>query len=159
MTKYWIGVASHEHVQKAITGGFTQVCHGKIGTLKYMSAGDGLIYYSPTFSFGGKDKCRCFTALGTVDPGEPYTFEMSHDFIPWRRNVTFLKSKEVPIEPLLDQLSFIKDKKRWGFPFKRGSFEIPRADFELIAKNMGLILRVIQNREMSRRGTRHLSQA
>lgn len=139
MTKYWIGVASREHVQRGVQGGFAQVCHGKIGTLKYMSEGDWIIYYSPTFSFGGKDICRCFTAIGIVDKGEPYTFEMSKDFIPWRRNVTFLKSKEVLIESLLDDLSFIKDKKKWGFPFRKGSFEIPKKDFELIAKRMEVL--------------------
>jgi hypothetical protein len=139
MTRYWIGVASHEHVQRGIKGGFAQVCHGKIGTLKYMSEGDWLIYYSPTYHFGGKDACRCFTAIGTIDKGEPYIFEMSKDFIPWRRNVTFHKSKEAPIELLLEDLSFIKDKKKWGFPFRRGSFEIPCHDFELIAKSMGVL--------------------
>lgn len=139
MTRYWIGVASHEHVQRGVQGGFAQVCHGKIGTLKYMSEGDWIIYYSPTFSFGGKDACRRFTAIGTIDSGDPYTFEMSENFIPWRRNVSFLKSKEVLIEPLLEDLNFIKDKKKWGFPFRRGSFEIPNKDFELIAKRMGVL--------------------
>jgi predicted RNA-binding protein len=139
MTRYWIGVASHEHVRRGIQGGFAQVCHGKIGTLKDMSEGDWLIYYSPTYSFGGKDVCRCFTAIGIVDKGEPYTFEMSKDFAPWRRNVRFLKSKEVLIEPLLENLSFIKDKKKWGFSFRRGSFEIPSHDFERIAKCMGVL--------------------
>lgn len=139
MTRYWIGVASHEHVQRGVKGGFAQVCHGKISTLKYMSEGDWLIYYSPTYSFGGKDPCRCFTAIGTVTKEEPYTFEMSQDFIPWRRNISFLHSKAVPIEPLLEELIFIKDKKKWGFPFRRGSFEISHPDFELIAKNMGVL--------------------
>ena len=64
---------------------------------------------------------------------------MSKDFIPWRRNVNFLKAKEVPIEPLLEGLTFIKDKKKWGFPFRRGSFGIPHSDFEWIAKNMGVL--------------------
>jgi hypothetical protein len=139
MTKYWIGVASYEHVQRGVEGGFAQVCQGKIGTLKYMSEGDWLVYYSPTYSFGGKDVCRCFTAIGTVEKGEPYTFEMSKDFIPWRRNIRFFKSKEVRIEPLLENLNFIKDKKKWGFPFRRGSFEILYHDFEVIAKNMKVL--------------------
>ncbi|HEV8052628.1 MAG TPA: EVE domain-containing protein [Parachlamydiaceae bacterium] len=139
MTRYWIGVASCEHVQRGTQDGFAQVCHGKIGTLKSMSEGDWLIYYSPTYSFGGKEACRCFTAIGTVDKGDPYTFELYEGFIPWRRNVTFLKSKEAPIELLLESLTFIKDKKKWGFPFRRGSFEISRSDFELIAKNMGAL--------------------
>ncbi len=136
MTRYWVGVACHEHVQRAIQGGFAQVCHGKIGTLKYMKEGDGLIYYSPTYHFGGKDACRRFTAIGTIDRGEAYTFAMNKDFIPWRKDVTFLKAREVLIEPLLEELTFIKDKKKWGFPFRRGSFEIPCKDFELIAKRM-----------------------
>ena len=139
MTRYWIGVASHEHVQRGVKGGFSQVCHGKIATLKYMSEGDWLVYYSPTYTFEAKDACRCFTAIGTDDKGEPYLFEMSKDFIPWRRNINFLKSKEVSIELLLENLTFIKDKKKWGFPFRRGSFEICCEDFELIAKSMRVL--------------------
>ena len=139
MKRYWIAVASHEHVQRGVQGGFAQVCHGKIGTLKYMSEGDWIIYYSPTDRFGEKAICRRFTAIGIIDEREPYTFKMSEDFIPWRRDVVFVKAKEVPIEPLLGELTFIKDKKKWGFPFKRGSFEIPWKDFELIAKNMGAL--------------------
>jgi hypothetical protein len=64
---------------------------------------------------------------------------MSKDFLPWRRNIKFLKSKEVLIEPLLEDLNFIKDKKKWGFPFRKGSFEISCCDFELIAKSMGVL--------------------
>jgi hypothetical protein len=140
MTRYWIGVASLEHVQRGIQGGFAQVCHGKLGTLKYMAEGDGILYYSPTVSFGGKEICRCFTAIGIIDPGEPYIFEMTPEFTPWRKNVKFLKSERVPIEPLLEQLTFIKDKKKWGFPFRRGSFEIPKQDFELVARAMKVFI-------------------
>jgi hypothetical protein len=32
---YWIGVASKEHVMRAVQGGFAQVCHGKEGPLKH----------------------------------------------------------------------------------------------------------------------------
>jgi hypothetical protein len=138
MRRFWMAVASQEHVQRAMKGGFVQVCHGKIGTLKQMSEGDGVIYYSPTFTFGGKDACRCFTAIATIDAKDPYPFEMSPDFVPWRRDVTFLKSKVTPISSLLEKLTFIKDKKKWGFPFRRGSFEIPEQDFQLIATNMGV---------------------
>jgi hypothetical protein len=149
MTRYWIGVASREHVRRGVAGGFAQVCHGKIGTLQSMSEGDWLLYYSPTHRFGEKDACRRFTAIGTIDRGEPYTFEMSKDFIPWRRNVTFLRAREAPIEPLLEALTFIKDKKKWGFPFRRGSFEISRLDFELIANNMGILETVLELRGQS----------
>ena len=138
MTKYWIGVASLEHVQKGIEGGFAQVCHGKPGPLKCMAPGDWIIYYSPTKSFGGKDPCRSFTAIGRVNSNKPYQFSMSDDFIPWRHDVIFHPSRKIAIEPLLEKLSFIKDKTKWGFPFRRGCFEISEDDFQLIANEMEL---------------------
>jgi hypothetical protein len=136
MTRYWIGVASYEHVQIGVKGCFAQVCHGKIGTLKHMAMGDWLIYYSPTYTFGGKKPCRQFTAIGTIDEENPYIFKMNENFSPWRRNVTFLKSQETLIKPHLGSLDFIKDKNKWGFPFRKGSFEICQSDFEVIARKM-----------------------
>ncbi|MBA3721421.1 MAG: EVE domain-containing protein [Parachlamydiaceae bacterium] len=139
MSRYWIAVASLEHVQKGMAEGFAQVCHGKPGPLKNMSEGDWIIYYSPTILFGSKEPCRSFTAVGKVKSNDPYQFIMSHDFIPWRRDICYMDSRKVPIEPLLDSLHFIKDKSKWGFPFRRGCFEIMRDDFQIIAKEMGII--------------------
>jgi hypothetical protein len=47
----WIGVVSHSHVLRGVTGGFAQMNHGKQAPLKRMKAGDGLIYYSPRESY------------------------------------------------------------------------------------------------------------
>ena len=135
---YWIGVASKEHVMRGVKGGFCQVCHGKEGPLERMQAGDWIIYYSPTLKFGKKQPCQAFTAIGQIVKGEPYPFQMSEDFIPYRRDVKFFPAKETPISPFIDKLSFIKDKKRWGFPFRRGCFSITIADFKLIALHMGI---------------------
>ncbi|MCH9632374.1 MAG: hypothetical protein S4CHLAM6_07070 [Chlamydiae bacterium] len=137
MKKYWIGVASKEHVQRGVLGGFAQVCHGKAGPLNRMKEGDWIIYYSPTIKFGEKQPCQSFTAIGKIMSGNPYLFKMSKEFTPWRRDVTFVDSKEIPIQELLEKLSFIKDKKKWGFPFRKGCFEIPKVDFQVIAQAMG----------------------
>lgn len=137
MSNYWVAVASRNHVQRGIAGGFAQVCHGKAGPLQKMKGGDWLLYYSPTERFGEKDPCRRFTAIGIVSEKEPYLFKMNEDFIPWRRDVAFLSAKEAPIEPLLDSLTCIPDKQRWGFPFRRGCFSIPERDFYLIVAAMG----------------------
>lgn len=134
---YWIAVASKEHVTRGVKGGFMQVCHGKAAPLKLISPKDWLVYYSPTLKFGEKEPCRAFTAIGIVKEGEPYPFKMSEDFIPYRRDVRFFPAKDAPILPLLDDLSFIKDKKKWGFPFRRGLFVIPKEDFKIIAAHMG----------------------
>lgn len=136
---YWVAVASREHVTRGVAGGFAQVCHGKPGPLKLMTTGDWIVYYSPTERFGEKMPCRKFTAIGRVKPREPYQFQMSADFIPWRRDVDFLSAKEAPIETLIDSLSFIQNKQRWGFPFRRGCLSISLSDFRLIAANMGII--------------------
>lgn len=136
--KYWIAVASREHVLRGVSVGICQVCHGKAGPLRQMHEGDFVIYYSPTERFGQKDPCQRFTALGRVLAKEPYQFQMSEDFVPWRRDLCFFAVREVSILPLLNNLSFITDKKRWGFPFRRGLFSIPAQDFTLIATKMGL---------------------
>ncbi len=136
--RYWIGVASLEHVMRGVNGGFAQVCHGKSGPLKQMKEDDFIIYYSPTLKFGEKEPCQAFTAIGRIEKGEPYPFRMSDDFIPYRKNVKFFPAKQAPIAPLIESLTFIQDKKKWGFPFSRGCFSIPESDFKLIASEMKL---------------------
>jgi len=136
--KYWIAVASREHVLRGKSGEFAQVCHGKQNPLKRLNPGDWIVYYSPTQTFGQKDVCRKFTVIGQIKSTEPYQCKMSDDFIPWRRDVNFLQAQEVEIEPLINDLSFINNKKQWGFIFRYGLFSILYDDFKLIASNMGV---------------------
>lgn len=138
MPRYWVAVASREHVKRGVAGGFAQVCHGKPGPLKQMAAGDWIVYYSSVERFGQKEPCRQFTAIGRVKSGEPYQFRMSDDFVPWRRDIAFLPAHGAPIAPLVEQLSFITSKRHWGFPFRRGCFFVPLSDFMIIAASMGV---------------------
>lgn len=41
------------------------------------------------------------------------------------------------IKPIEESSTFVM--KKWGFPFRRGSFEILYHDFELIAKNIKVL--------------------
>ena len=41
--RYWIGVASKDHVSRGVDGGFCQLCHGKAQPLKRMASGDWII--------------------------------------------------------------------------------------------------------------------
>lgn len=134
--RYWIGVASKEHVKTGVAGGFSQLCHGKAQPLRRMAVGDGLIYYSSREKFGEPALCQQFTAIGEVTGSEVYPFEMLPGFVPYRRDIRFLDAADVSIRPLIDKLSFIKDKTHWGYAFRFGHLEIPRADFELIASEM-----------------------
>jgi hypothetical protein len=134
--RYWIGVASKEHVSRGVVGGYCQLCHGKAQPLKRMSVGDWIIYYSPKEEFQGTLPCQEFTAIGEVVGSGVYQFEMSPAFIPYRRDIRFLEAKAAPIRPMLAELSFIKDKNHWGQVFRFGYLEIPQTDFELIATQM-----------------------
>lgn len=136
MRRYWIGVASREHVRLGIAGGFCQLCHGKAQPLRRMSMGDWIVYYSPGERFREAAPCQKFTAIGEVVGADTYPFDMAPGFVPYRRDIRFLDAADVPIRPLLDRLSFIADKNRWGYAFRFGHLEIPEPDFKLIATEM-----------------------
>jgi EVE domain len=135
-SRYWIGVASKDHVMKGVEGSFSQLCHGKNNPLKRLSAGDWIIYYSPRTEMNGGNTVQAFTAFGQILEGEPYAFDMSNGFIPYRRDVSFKPAQDAPIRPLLHELSFIKNKQSWGYVFRFGLIEIPEPDFQRIAKEM-----------------------
>ena len=138
--KFWIGVVSRQHVLRGVAGGFAQVCHGKAGPLRLMQEGDWLAYYSPAEEMGEPGNCRRFTAIGCVRADAPYQFDMDNGFTPYRRNIDFLAAKEADIRPLILDLSFIQNKKNWGYPFRRGCFAVSREDFARIAEAMGIAL-------------------
>ncbi|MFH0968862.1 MAG: EVE domain-containing protein [Methanobacteriota archaeon] len=131
-THYWIIVASQEHVKLGVAGGFAQAGHGKRQGLARMHAGDRIIYYSPKIEFGGVEPLHAFTALGEVEDDEIVQVEMSPDFQPFRRKVKYDRFGVVHIEPLVNDLEFIRNKKSWGYAFRFGLLEIQRQDFERI---------------------------
>ncbi len=133
MTRFWIGVASREHVLLGIQAGICQFCHGKVSTVKRLSQDDYIIYYS---SKNMDEKYQKFTAIGQVTDVHAYQFDMSNDFKPYRRNVSYLPSQEVHIKDIIEQLGFIKNKASWGYIFRYGFFEIDRESFLVIARQM-----------------------
>jgi hypothetical protein len=130
--RYWIIVASQEHVMLGVKGEFAQAGHGKRSGLARMHAGDRIIYYSPKVAFGGDEPLHAFTALGEVADEEIVQVEMTPDFKPFRRNVKYLYTGEVKIEPLVKDLQFIRNKKSWGYAFRFGLLEIQKVDFQRI---------------------------
>ncbi len=136
MTRYWIAVASHEHVEAGVDMGIAQFCHGKLGPAKRVKRGDWIIYYSPKKKFNQSEPCQMFTAIGMVSNDHPYQVEMFPGFKPFRRDVRYLKCKPAPVRPLLAGLNFIKDRKHWGSVFRYGFFAIDKDAFEFIATEM-----------------------
>ncbi len=134
-TKYWITVAPKDHVEIGVKEGFAQVCHGKVSPLNRMNPGDWVIYYSPKIKFQKTEKCQKFTAIGRVT-GPVYQYTVVDGFTPFRIPVTFVSCTEAPIAPLIGTLSFIKNKAKWGGPFRFGIINVNYDDFRQIAKSM-----------------------
>lgn len=142
---YWIGVASRDHVIKGKAGGFYQLGHGKAAPVKRLHPGDRIVYYSPRTAFEGGEPVQAFvvqafTAIGEILPGEPYVSDMGGGFMPTRRDVRWFEAGEAPIRPLLEQLSFTRGQRSWGYAFRRGAFEMTAEDYALIAAAMGVRL-------------------
>jgi EVE domain-containing protein len=134
--KYWIIVASKDHLQRGLAGGFIQANHGKAAPLKRMCAGDWVIFYSPKLEYERPEKLQCFTAVCRIIDENIYQHDMDGGFVPFRRNVTFLPARDVSVLLLINDLTFIKDKTHWGAPFRFGTLQIPEEDFRLIARKM-----------------------
>ena len=140
--KYWLIVASKDHVMTGVNLSIAQACHGKCSPLQKMKEGDRVVYYSPKLKFEGglgrDNKCNCFTALGTVGKeAKPYQVQMTEDFKPWRINVVFDKGvKSVLVKELVEELSFITNKKSWGTSFRNGFRGIEESDFMIIENAM-----------------------
>ena len=137
--RHWVAVASAEHALRGrdhAPRGFMQVCHGKCAPLKRLRAGDVVACYAPAQTMGGKDRLQSFVSIGVVQAGEPYAFDMGGGFVPYRRDVRYVSAQPAPIEPLLDALDFVDDRRRWGYQFRFGLFEVSAHDMQCIAHAM-----------------------
>jgi hypothetical protein len=134
--RHWLGVVSLAHVERGVTGGFAQLCHGKEAPLRRMRAGDWLVYYSPTVQLGG-DKLQAFTAIGQIVDERVYSFDMGWGFVPWRRDVRYRRVKPAPMTALAHRLH-LTARPGWGAQLRRGHLLIDAHDFHLISAAMGV---------------------
>ena len=82
MSRYWIGVASQDHVKAGVAGGFAQLGHGKHAPVQQLSPGDWVIYYSTKTTMTGGEPVKAFTAIGKVKPGDAYRVERAQELHP-----------------------------------------------------------------------------
>ena len=123
--RYWMNIVSRPLVEAGAAGGFTEAAEGQESRLRRLAPGDTVIFYS-----GSPDKR--FTGIASVTDDEVVPVEKA-----WRRRVQFVECQEATVQPLIDDLQFITNKKSWGVAFRRGFFEIGEADYQRIAAAMG----------------------
>ena len=126
-------------VDLAVAESFAQFAHGRHSAVLKVKPGDWLAYYSARTVLKGGEEVRAFTAIGKIVDREPYQVEMGAGHVGWRRDIAYAKKAEpADVYPLLDRLSFIRDRTHWGLFFHRSLFSVSRDDFGLIAAAMGL---------------------
>ena len=113
-----------------------QVNHGKAAPLRRVQPGDGVVYYSPTIVLGSKVPYRAFTAVGVLEDREPYLFDMGGGFRPWRRDVRWWPTEDLPASAVLARLSFAAGRRNWASGLRFGLMAIPCANFDVISEAM-----------------------
>ena len=134
---YWIGVVSKAHVEAAVAGGYTQLNYGKADALERMRQGDGFAFYSPRTKHQDGDRVQAFTAIGRIANGAIFQGEETDGITPFRRQASYLPAHEAPIKPLIEALTFIRNKDHWGATFRFGAVRVGAEDFARIAAAMG----------------------
>lgn len=135
--KYWVVTASADHAARGQSLGIVQACHGKVGPLRRMRPGDGVVIYSPRQAMTGGAAVQAFTALGHVAGPEVWQVEMAPGFCPWRRSVDWGPARPAPIRPLLPELDLTRGEAAWGMVFRFGLRALTAGDFARIAAAMG----------------------
>lgn len=134
--KYWINTISKEHVMFGKKHRIIQAGHGKEAPLKRLKPGDWILYYSPKTSLDNGEPLKAFTAAAKITGDKIYQVKMNDDFRPFRIDAEYEDCIDVEIEPLIKDLTFIRNKKSWGYMFRFGLFEISKHDFDLIYSKM-----------------------
>ena len=140
MARYWIVVASKDHVMHGRSLGILQAGHGRRSAISRMHPGDGIVCYSPRKEYEGHEQLKAFTALAFIEDEEIWQAEEPGGFRPFRRRARYLATKNAPAGPLINDLTFIRNKKAWGYVMRFGVIEIPEEDFHRIAGAMEAIL-------------------
>ena len=96
-----------------------------------------MLIYSAKIKYGEATPCQKFTAIGRVKDDKIYQVKASESWEPWRRDVEYeAEIEESDIRPLIEELSFIKNKEKWGAAFRFGFLKVPEEDFEIVRRAM-----------------------
>lgn len=133
---YWIAAIAQQEALAGVAGGYAEVAYGKAGPLERMRAGDGFAVYSPRTTWPDGAPLQAFTVIGRVCTGVVYRAGGGAGPGPFRITVEYFPAAPAPIRPLIDALSFIRNKAHWGAAFRFGFIKVPPEDFALLAAAM-----------------------
>ncbi len=133
---YWIVVAARDHAERARAGGYAELRHGRAGILELLHAGDGFVTYSPRSCDPKGELLQAFTSLGYVRDGTLYRAAQPDGTPAFRVAIDYIVTRPAAIRPMLDELTFIRNRQHWGAAFRFGALRVPPMDFGRIATAM-----------------------
>jgi len=136
LTSYWICVTNEENWEVVKAKGIWGVSERRKRELMSVRPGDLLVFYVTPKRIGG-----VFRVIS-----EPY-IDREPIFIPVKsRDEVFeyrvrvepvlLPKEPIDFTPLVEKLSFIKNKKYWTAPLRRAMLKISREDYEVIEEEI-----------------------
>ena len=138
--KFWLAVASSDHVAVGVEAGIAQVAHGKAAPLRRMGVGDGIIYYSPRKtvdkSLAAGNKLQMFTALAVITGDQVYQVDMGGGFRPYRRGATYVRTQPLALAEVKQELDFARKGANPGAVLRFGFLQLSAGDFWTIAGRM-----------------------
>lgn len=140
--QHWIAVVARDRALRARAGGFAELNGGRTGILELMHADDGFVTYAPRATEGRAEPVQAFVTLGFVRDGTLQHVDVDGKPV-FRLAIDYLEASPAPVKPLLDELTFIRNRQHWGAAFRFGALRIGAADFDRIARAMGAVLPAI----------------
>ncbi|QQA43428.1 EVE domain-containing protein [Pelagovum pacificum] len=134
---HWIGVVHRMQAMTAREAGVVAFGHGKEALVRSLSPGDTVIYYAPKSDFEG-EPVQAFVTHARVTGEKAYEKEWRPGLTRWVRDAAFDDADEVPVRPMLEDLTFVRNKRSWGMTFRGGKFSISDEDYVRIATAMGV---------------------
>src|SRR5206468_1488426 len=116
-SRCWIAVVAQDRAERGRDGSYAELAHGRAGIMELMQPGDGYITYSPRASDPKGAPVQAFTALGYVREGGLYRAADAEGISVFRLPVAYVPVALTPIKPLLDSLTFIRNRQHWGAAF------------------------------------------
>jgi len=133
--RYFIGVVHQARAKMTRDMGIVAFSHGREAPVKSLNPGDAVILYAPKTDFDG-DPVQAFVAHARVSGDALYQRDFKPGMTARWRDAGYDDVAEIPVRPLHEQLSFVKNPKHWGMAFRQGKFAIAQADYQLIADAM-----------------------
>ncbi len=120
--RHWVIVASRDHARRGVSGGFIMANQGKRPPLARMTAGDGILIYSPTPTYPRGEPLRAITIVGDVTGDQPEPSDVIAGG--FRRAASLREIDPLPLEKIRDHIPV--SRIRFGF------FELEAVDAEVI---------------------------